>query len=155
MQPAPRCVQATGRVLRALPAPGSPASGIGRPERLEAQATPSVPRHAPRLTPPPPARLLPGPHPPAGATPKERDTAALLRRRGWEARGVGGGNLRLGRERGSGRADRVGDPAPGRCRAPEPFGLTTGLSSGSSCNGKCQGGFFASSRAIENGFHVL
>lgn len=46
-----------------------------------------LPSHAPHLTPPPPARLLPGQHPPAGATPKARDTAALLRRHGWEARG--------------------------------------------------------------------
>lgn len=146
MQPAPGCVQAAGRALQALPAPGSPASGIGRPERPEAQATPSVPSHAPSPHPTPTGPAPPQPTPSGWSHPKSQGHHGPPA----ETR-VGGswGELRLRRERGSGRTDRVGDPAPGRCRAPEPFGLTTRLSSGSSCNGKCQEGFFASSCAIE------
>lgn len=102
------------------------------------------PRPSPRPTPTGPAP--PQPTPSGWSHPKSqghRGPPAETR--------VGGswGELRLWRERGSGRTDLVGDPAPGRCRAPEPFGLTTRLSSGSSCNGKCQEGFFASSCAIE------
>lgn len=69
-------------------APGSASFGHRPP------GTPGGPGHALRAKPRPslhptphPAQLRPGPHPPARATPKARNIALLLRRRGWEDRG--------------------------------------------------------------------
>lgn len=127
VQPAPRCVQATGRARGAPPAPAPPAPGTGGPERPEAQATPSAPGHA-----------LGSPRPAGPSQPPRRRGAPRP-----SAEGGPRGSCGSGAEGTRGdRADRGGDPAPGRCGAPEPFGLTTRLSSGSSCGGKCQGGFF-------------
>lgn len=99
MQPAPRYVQAAGRVHWALPA-----SGICRPERPEAQATPIA---SPPLRPAPPRSTPSARRHPKGE--EHRGPPAERRVGGW------GGGAADPRERGSDRADRVGDPAPGCC----------------------------------------
>lgn len=103
----------------------------------------SVARNARRPRPrpllhPPSAQLRPGPHPPPGATPKARNIAVLLRRGGWED---GGGGLRI-RENAAVTVPTAWVTLPqAAAGTPEPFGLTTRLSSVLSYEGKCQGVF--------------
>lgn len=146
MQLAPRRVQAAGRVHRALPTTSSPASGIGRPERPEAQATPSASSHASRFTPPPPG---PAPPPPTPSCPRHP--------KGEEHRGPAT-ETRVGGSWGScGSRENAALTAPtawvtlpqAAAGTPQPSGLTTRLSSGSSCDGKCQGGFLQAPVQLE------
>lgn len=75
------------------------------------------------------AKPRPSPHPtptgtaPPQPTPSDRSHPERQGHRGPPAETRVGGSW--GRERDSGHADRVRDPAPGHCRAPEPFSLTT------------------------------